>query len=62
MKDKIIHWLKLFLLIWPAVMGYSFVFLRAWVRLDLPLGWWSMTLASILAVLVEWLFLKWVGR
>lgn len=62
MKNKIIYWLKLILLIWPPVAGYSFLYLLAWVRLGLPQEWWVTPLVVALAALSGWAFLKWVGR
>lgn len=62
MKDKIIYWLKLIMLIWPPIAGYGFMYRLAWVRLGLPQDWWTLPLISALATLSEWLFLKWVRR
>ena len=62
MKDKIIYWLKLFLLIHPSVAGYTFVYMLVWASLGLPQDWWTLPLLAAMAGLSEWLFLKWVGR
>lgn len=62
MKDKILFWIKISLLIAPAVFGYMFIYTLVWFNIGLPIESWALWILAILAGLSEWLFLKWVGR
>lgn len=62
MKNKIMFYLKIILLTWPPILGYFFLYASTWIKLDLPVVWWSVWLWAASACLSEWLFLKWVGR
>lgn len=62
MIDKIIEGVKIFLLIFPPIMGYWFVYAMAWMVLGLPLERWSAVTLLGLAGLSEAVFLKWVVR
>lgn len=60
MKDKIIYFIKLFLLIYPAVNGYAFAYLLMWYAIGLQLELWSACLLVGLAAVSEYAYLQWV--
>ena len=62
MKDKIILYIKLVLLVWPGIMGFLFMYLFAWFGFGLPIEWWSSALLVALAVLSEYAVIRWLGR
>ena len=62
MKDKIIYYLKLFLLIFPPIWGYTLLYSVVWCIIGLPFESWTVLLLAILAGISEWMFLRWVGR
>lgn len=61
MKDKIINWLKLGLLIFTMVSGFYFIFAGIWYTVGLPLTDWALFLMAVLAGLAEWAYIKWVS-
>lgn len=61
MREKIIYYLKLFLLVWPAFNGYLFANLFIWYILGLPMTWWATVILSVLAGLSEYGTIRWVG-
>lgn len=62
MKDKIIDILKVFLLVFPAVIGLSVLYEIAWYLIGLPIGWWSSALAAIIAGVSEYAIIRWIVR
>ena len=62
MKDKIINMLKIFLLVFPATLGWHFLCLFIWFLLDLPAEWWATVLLTALSCGIEFAVIRWIGR
>lgn len=62
MKDKIIYWLKLVLLIVPPLLGYFFLYAMIWFANVGAIDARACLFCLGLAGLSEFGFLKWVGR
>lgn len=60
MKDKIVDFLKVFLLMFSMVMGFFFIYAFAWFALDLPVTQWAMLLLLALALLSEYGYYRWI--
>lgn len=61
-KERITYYLKWFLLVFPPMMGYLFMYCIVWLKLGFSLDRWMMLMLIAVAGLSEWAFLNWVTR
>ena len=61
MKDKIIDFLKLFLLIFAMTSGIYYHLTFIWVALGLPVTWWAILLIAVTTTVAELAYIKWVS-
>lgn len=59
---KFERYLLLFLIVLVAMEGFSFMYLKIWYLVGLPLEWWAGMIASVLGGLSTWGLLMWVER
>ena len=62
MKTKIINSLKMFLLVFPAMIGLDALYSSAWYLVGLPTGWWAPVLLAAISGVSEYAIIRWIGR
>lgn len=60
MKDKIINFLKFFLLIFVMTMGFFLIYGLAWFAIGLPQTDWAIYSLFALAGLSEYGYYRWI--
>lgn len=60
MKDNIINFLKVFLLVFSMTMGFYLIYAYIWFIVGLPLTNWAMWLLSAVAGLTEYGYYRWI--
>ena len=61
MKDKIINILKVFLLVFPALVGLTTLYAIALYLIGLPAVWWTTAIAAVIAGVSEIAIIYWIG-
>lgn len=59
-KDQVINALKFTFFTVTSIMGLLFSFAMVWHAVGLPLANWALWLLFGLALLCEWLYVKWL--
>ena len=60
MKDNIINFLKVFLLVISMTMGFYLIYVYIWFIVGLPLTNWALWLLVAVACLTEYGYYKWI--
>ena len=53
-------WLKIALFIGMMAIGFLAVYSMIWIRVGLPVTWWSALLLACLAALTEYGYYRWI--
>lgn len=56
------RYLLIFLIALVAVEGFSFMYLRLWYLVGLPLKWWASMITATLGGLSTWGLSAWIER
>jgi hypothetical protein len=60
MNDKIIDFIKFFLLLFTMVMGFFFIYAFVWFAIGLPITQWTTVLLIALAMLSVYGYYRWI--
>jgi hypothetical protein len=61
-KEDIIGGVQFFITLYTMVVGFWHTYLWIWYKLGLPLEWWSICGAMLLALLSMFGFYRWVAN
>lgn len=62
MKDKIINGVKFFLLTFMMIMGFYFTYSLIWYSIDLQLTQLVLVIITVVSMISEALYIKWVSE
>ena len=60
MKEKITNYVKLAILSLIILLGFFVIYAVAWIKIGLPIAWWSSWVVITLSGLSEYGFIKWL--
>jgi hypothetical protein len=61
-KDRIVNAIKFTIFTVTGIVGFFFIYTMIWLGVRIPFADWSLWVLFALAMLSEWLFVKWLSN